>query len=121
VLDETTGNHEGAAVGRRITHAVIELADETPPWPVLLTGRPLRDNPVYRVDSCSCPSAVVRFPTRQRRPRARLRSMPKTQSRVSVAWKVVATERTVSIHMTDADDSATLLSPRSKLDGHRNA
>jgi hypothetical protein len=29
-LDETTGNHEGAAVGRRITHAVIELADETP-------------------------------------------------------------------------------------------
>jgi hypothetical protein len=42
--------------------------------------------------------------------------MPNTLSRVSVAWKVVATERTVSIHMTDADDSATLFSPRSKLD-----
>jgi hypothetical protein len=29
----TTDNHEGAAVGRRITHAVIELANQKPPGP----------------------------------------------------------------------------------------
>jgi hypothetical protein len=41
--------------------------------------------------------------------------MPKTQSRVSVEWKAVATERTVSIDMTDAGDNATLFSPQKEI------
>jgi hypothetical protein len=45
---EAAGDHEGAAVWRRITSAVTELVNTTA-RPPPLTGRSLRDNPVYGV------------------------------------------------------------------------